>query len=217
MRLRVHTRMTLLAGLIALLFSGVSKPVAAQDHGGRWFVSAQYGRTLYEREFVRPTIPCFKPCYLPDIERGSTATIAAGRRIGSLAISASVAPFLEKSTEMFQCGGSLIPPNCTSDSEFRRWLEYRLVAEVGGEGRVRPFVGGALGLAGYRRSVFEAGRDYRGIWEARAGVETLGALGLRLEVSRTAHSNPPWDAHADGNESFVDWQVKGGLRLAFGR
>ena len=204
--------------LLLLVLTCFATPAAAQSDQHPWFVSVQYGRTSYEREFVRPTIPCFKPCFLPDIERGSTATFAVGRRIGPvLAISVSVAPFLDKSMEMFNCGGSFTPPNCTSDSRFRRWLEYRLAVEVGGKGHVRPFVGAALGVAGYRRSVFEDERNYRGIWDARAGVETTGTFGLRLEVSRTQHFNPPWDEEADGDERFADWQIKGGLRLAFGR
>jgi hypothetical protein len=208
----------ILVRLSAFFVLGLANQAGAQSEEGRWFVSVQYGRALYEREFVRPATPCFKPCIVPDIERGSTATLALGRRFGSaLAVSASVAPFLDKSSEMFNCGGSFVPPNCGSLGRFRRWLEYRVAAEVGAGGRVRPFVGAALGGAGYTRSTFEEERHHRGIWDLRAGVETTGALGVRLEASRTQHRNPPWDAETDGDESFVDWQVKGGLRVAFGR
>jgi hypothetical protein len=203
--------------LLLLALTGFATHAAAQSDERSWFVAAEYGRTSYERPFVAPAFPCFKPCLIPDIARGSTATFLFGRAIGSvISVHASVSPFLDKSTRVYYCSGHTAPSTCTPSEDFRRWLEYRVAVEAGGSGHVRPFLGAAVGGAAYRWSTFSP-RDHRLIWDARAGVETTGAVGVRLELSRTQHLNPRWDADENGKESFADWQLKGGLRVGFGR
>ncbi len=200
-----------------VITTALARPTDAQTTTGPWFVGAMYGRASYERAFATPASPCFKPCILPNIERGSTATLLTGRRIGDvLAVHASVSPFLDRSTSLYHCGGSggLGPVNCAKVADFRRWIEYRFVVEAGAPGSVRPFVGGSLGGAGYRRFESE-GRHHRLIWDLRAGIETRGRLIARVEVSRTQHLNPPWDGQG-GKESFADWQMKAGVLVNLG-
>jgi hypothetical protein len=187
-----------------------SAEVQAQDHSP-WSIGVDLGRTTLTNEFVPPTRVCFKPCLLPDIERGTTLTFSIGRRlIGPTLIEASIAPFLERSTQLFHCGGS-VAGVCAGNPPVRRWIEYRLALEAHGSGSVHPFLGAAVGDAGYP-GFDRDHREHRLIWDVRAGLEAGGRIKGRIEVSRTQHLNPQWDP-AVPDEGFADWQFKAGVRL----
>lgn len=212
---RLITAANLVVGLLGAVAPAQAAEEPGAEHLSRWSLGLGIGRSSLEVR-LDPSEPlCFRGCILPEIAPSLLADASIGFAAARyLTLRASVSPALQQELQFSVCWTGATP-DCSSDPPQRRWLEYRVAAEVHGPRPLAPFAGLALGGAAYPMPE-DGDAQHRLIWDVRAGVEAGRRVAARIEVSRTHHGNPPWDWQGM-EEGFVDWQVRVGVRLQLRR
>lgn len=213
--LRSVWAVTTATGLILAAASVRGTEDSITESLSRWSLGLGTGGTSLEVPLSQAQPICFKGCIFPDIAPSLFVDASIGLAVAhSVTLRASVSPAMQQELQLTACSTGA-KSYCASDPPQRRWLEYRLAAEVHGTKQLASFAGLAVGGAAYPMPQ-DGGAQHCLIWDVRSGVEAERRVAARLEVSRANHGNPPWDWQGT-EEGFVDRQIRLGVRLRLRR